>query len=120
MILCDVPPHRELEATQGSVQTLFSGTVPNCSCLPHATLATSGHCSFGGVVLLKLMEELASEGGREEEKEKVEDDAGGTGLRAAMAGGAFLCSVPPSGNGPMTKRFIKQVSGTFVTPIWYI
>ncbi|CAM9734987.1 unnamed protein product, partial [Ectocarpus sp. 12 AP-2014] len=30
------------------------------------------------------------------------------GIRPAVAGGAFLCSVPPSGNGPMTKRFIKQ------------
>lgn len=78
---------------------------------------TRGHigcdarCSFGGVVLLKLMEQLAEEeqgGGEKQDKGKdtVEE---GMGIRAAMAGGAFLCSVPPSGNGPMTKRFIKEV-----------
>lgn len=66
--------------------------------------------SFGGVVLLKLMEELANgedEGDKEDKGESAPD--GGEGIRAAMAGGAFLCSVPPSGNGPMTKRFIKEV-----------
>lgn len=68
--------------------------------------------SFGGVVLLKLMEELAND---EDEGDKDEDKgesaaARGTGIRASMAGGAFLCSVPPSGNGPMTKRFIKEVT----------
>lgn len=57
------------------------------------------------------MEELANDDEEEGNKEdKAESSAaGGTGIRAAMAGGAFLCSVPPSGNGPMTKRFIKQV-----------
>lgn len=71
--------------------------------------------SFGGVVLLKLMEELANNEEGEGDKEEGEGGsaaataAGGTGIRAAMAGGAFLCSVPPSGNGPMTKRFIKEV-----------
>eukprot|EP00903_Cladosiphon_okamuranus_P018209 g16750.t1 len=65
--------------------------------------------SFGGVVLLKLMEELANDEDAEDKDDKSEGAAaGGTGLRAAMAGGAFLCSVPPSGNGPMTKRFIKE------------
>ncbi|CAM9310184.1 unnamed protein product [Scytosiphon promiscuus] len=64
--------------------------------------------SFGGLVLLKLMEELANETGGEVDGEKGKEDVSGTGIRAAMAGGAFLCSVPPSGNGPMTKRFIKQ------------
>lgn len=60
-------------------------------------------------MLLKLMEELA--------KESEAVDGGGDGqgsgsaeaIRVAMAGAAFLCSVPPSGNGPMTKRFIKEV-----------
>lgn len=67
-------------------------------------------CSFGGVVLLKLMEELANDENADDKEDKAESDAaGGTGIRAAMAGGAFLCSVPPSGNGPMTKRFIKEV-----------
>ncbi|CAM9287155.1 unnamed protein product, partial [Hapterophycus canaliculatus] len=64
--------------------------------------------SFGGLVLLKLMEELASEASGGADKEQGEAEVTGTGMRAAMAGGAFLCSVPPSGNGPMTKRFIKQ------------
>ncbi|CAN0289306.1 unnamed protein product [Pylaiella littoralis] len=66
--------------------------------------------SFGGVVLLKLMEQLAEEapdGGNKRDTEKDAVDKG-MGIRAAMAGGAFLCSVPPSGNGPMTKRFIKE------------
>ncbi len=72
--------------------------------------------SFGGVVLLKLMEELANDGlgmedgGENEEKGEGASAVGGTGIRASMGGGAFLCSVPPSGNGPMTKRFIKEVS----------
>ncbi|CAM9110275.1 unnamed protein product [Ectocarpus fasciculatus] len=62
--------------------------------------------SFGGVVLLKFLEELATEGGQGEKENK--DEEGADGIRPAVAGGAFLCSVPPSGNGPMTKRFIKQ------------
>lgn len=65
--------------------------------------------SFGGVVLLKLMEELASETGAEEEGGDGGKGVGGDGIRVAMSGGAFLCSVPPSGNGPMTSRFIKEV-----------
>lgn len=59
------------------------------------------------MVLLKLLEELATEGGQGEKENK--DEEGADGIRPAVAGGAFLCSVPPSGNGPMTKRFIKQV-----------
>lgn len=44
--------------------------------------------SFGGVIAMKLAENHA--------------------LRAQMNGLALLCSVPPSGNGPMTMRFIKR------------
>lgn len=44
--------------------------------------------SFGGVVLMKLL--------ADEE------------IRKSLAGVALLCSVPPSGNGPMTQRFIKN------------
>jgi pimeloyl-ACP methyl ester carboxylesterase len=40
--------------------------------------------SFGGVALMKLLEAHAD----------------------VVGGAAFLCSVPPSGNGPMTKRFL--------------
>lgn len=66
--------------------------------------------SFGGVVLLKLMEELAEEQGEGDKQDKGKDiDDEGLGIRATIAGGVFLCSVPPSGNGPMTKRFIKEV-----------
>lgn len=65
--------------------------------------------SFGGVVLLKLMEELASESGAKGDGGGGGKGVGGDGIRMAMSGGAFLCSVPPSGNGPMTSRFIKEV-----------
>ena len=44
--------------------------------------------SFGGMVAMKMME-------REE-------------LRRQVSGVALLCSVPPSGNGPMTQRFVAQ------------
>lgn len=60
-------------------------------------------------MLLKLMEELAKEpevvggGGDAQDSESAET------IKQAMAGAAFLCSVPPSGNGPMTKRFMKEV-----------
>eukprot|EP00904_Undaria_pinnatifida_P004719 jgi/Undpi1/14248/HiC_scaffold_9.g03897.m1 len=64
--------------------------------------------SFGGLVVLKLMEAL--------DKESEAADGGGDGqgsesaeaIKTKMAGVAFLCSVPPSGNGPMTKRFMKE------------
>lgn len=66
--------------------------------------------SFGGVVLLKLMEQLAEEQDEGDKQDKRKDiDDKGLGIRRAIAGGVFLCSVPPSGNGPMTKRFIKEV-----------
>lgn len=55
------------------------------------------------------MEELARESETEGGTGDGENCPGGDGIRMAMAGGAFLCSVPPSGNGPMTKRFIKEV-----------
>ena len=89
---------------------------PTRAVSPHRVLLGCGYFdsirrSFGGVVLLKLMEELANDDEDDVDKEdKAESSAaGGTGIRVAMAGGAFLCSVPPSGNGPMTKRFIKEV-----------
>ncbi len=44
-----------------------------------------GH-SFGGAILAKMLEQ----------------DATGVG------GAVFVCSVPPSGNGPMTARFLKR------------
>ena len=61
-------------------------------------------------MVLKLMEAL--------DKESEAADGGGDGqgsesaeaIKTKMAGVAFLCSVPPSGNGPMTKRFMKEVS----------
>ncbi|TFJ87564.1 hypothetical protein NSK_000915 [Nannochloropsis salina CCMP1776] len=45
-----------------------------------------GH-SFGGAILLKLLEQPTP---------------------SPLRGVAFLCSVPPSGNGPMTARFLKR------------
>lgn len=44
--------------------------------------------SFGGLILLKLLE--------------------GKNFRDSIGGAAFLCSVPPTGNLPMTKRFLKN------------
>lgn len=55
-----------------------------------------GH-SFGGLTIMKWLEQYYDE----------DDDAdrrGGVGL----AGVALLCSVPPSGNGPMTLRFLRR------------
>ena len=62
------------------------------------------------MVLLKLMEELAAES-----RSAADGGSGNGSLIPAMAGGVFLCSVPPSGNGPMTKRFIKEVLHNFMS-----
>lgn len=51
-------------------------------------------------MLLKLMEELDAES---------QSEGAGGGMETTMAGGVFFCSAPPFGNGPMTKRFIKEV-----------
>ena len=51
-----------------------------------------GH-SFGGLITMKVMEALTQ---HEEEGQRK------------LAGAACLCSVPPSGNGPMTQRFVKE------------
>ena len=45
-----------------------------------------GH-SFGGVVVMKLLEDAA--------------------IRERLGGAALLCSVPPSGNGPLTLRYLR-------------
>lgn len=42
--------------------------------------------SFGGLITMKLLQDSA--------------------IRGKIDGAAFLCSVPPSGNGPMTNRFL--------------
>ncbi|CAM9382966.1 unnamed protein product [Sphacelaria rigidula] len=71
--------------------------------------------SFGGMVLLKLMEALANERSTDAPV-NVEGQGGGEGaaeakgtlVKEGMAGGVFLCSVPPSGNDAMTKRFMKE------------
>ena len=44
--------------------------------------------SFGGLVTMKMLEDA--------------------GIRKRVKGVALLCSVPPSGNGPMTGRFIRR------------
>jgi pimeloyl-ACP methyl ester carboxylesterase len=44
--------------------------------------------SFGGLIVMKLLED----------KE----------LRQSLSGACLLCSIPPSGKGPMTQRFIKS------------
>ncbi|CAM9650228.1 unnamed protein product, partial [Phaeothamnion confervicola] len=63
--------------------------------------------SFGGLVGLKLLEETlaevaaASNGGGN-------GNGGAAGVAGNVAGIVLLCSVPPSGNGPMTGRFIRE------------
>ncbi|CAM9129087.1 unnamed protein product [Discosporangium mesarthrocarpum] len=52
--------------------------------------------SFGGVVLLKLLE-----------SQSAAVDEGSLG-DMGVSGSVFLCSVPPSGNGPMSRRFLKE------------
>jgi len=44
--------------------------------------------SFGGLVLMKLLEQAA--------------------MRDSISGSVFLCSIPPSGNAAMTKRFLRK------------
>lgn len=44
--------------------------------------------SFGGMIAMKLLESRK--------------------IREAVSGVALLCSVPPSGNAPMTQRFVKR------------
>ena len=54
--------------------------------------------SFGGLIVMKLLEE--------EE------------IRRNISGACFLCSVPPSGNGPMTQRFIKSKLLSSLKIVW--
>jgi len=54
--------------------------------------------SFGGLIVMKLLE----------------DDA----IRAKISAAGFLCSVPPSGNGPMTQRFIKTKFWDSMKIVW--
>lgn len=72
------------------------------------------------MVLLKLMEALANERSTDAPV-NVEGQGGGEGaaeakgtlVKEGMAGGVFLCSVPPSGNDAMTKRFMKEVGAGY-------
>jgi pimeloyl-ACP methyl ester carboxylesterase len=54
--------------------------------------------SFGGVVAMKLLED-----------EEV---------RGSLSGVCWLCSVPPSGNGPMTGRFIRARFCSALKIVW--
>lgn len=58
-------------------------------------------------MLLKLMESLASESSSD--GDGGEGTGNGARIKEAIAGGVFLCSVPPAGNDAMTKRFMKEV-----------
>jgi len=58
-----------------------------------------GH-SFGGLTIMKWLEEYYGE----EEEEEGESDNKQQSIN--LAGVSLLCSVPPSGNGPMTLRFL--------------
>lgn len=54
--------------------------------------------SFGGLIVMKLLEDEQ--------------------IRKNISGACFLCSVPPSGNGPMTKRFIKSKFLSSLKIVW--
>lgn len=54
--------------------------------------------SFGGLIVMKLLED--------------------TEIRKNISGACFLCSVPPSGNGPMTQRFIKSKFLASMKIVW--
>lgn len=54
--------------------------------------------SFGGLILMKLLED--------EE------------IRRRISGACLLCSVPPSGNGPMIQRFIKSKFLSSLKIVW--
>ena len=53
-----------------------------------------GH-SFGGLTIMKWLETFYGEENNAEKESGID-----------LAGVAFLCSVPPSGNGPMTLRYL--------------
>jgi pimeloyl-ACP methyl ester carboxylesterase len=54
--------------------------------------------SFGGLIVMKLLEDEQ--------------------IRKNISGACFLCSVPPSGNGPMIKRFIKTKFLSSLKIVW--
>lgn len=54
--------------------------------------------SFGGLIVMKLLEDKQ--------------------FRQSISGACFLCSVPPSGNGPMIQRFIKTKFLSSLKIVW--
>lgn len=63
--------------------------------------------SFGGLVVMKLLEaypELLLL----EEDEALDSSSSALPPTTRVVGVATLCSVPPSGNGPMTMRYLKR------------
>ena len=58
-----------------------------------------GH-SFGGLSIMKWLEKYHSE--------REDTDTNNQHSKINLFGVALLCSVPPSGNGPMTMRFLKR------------
>lgn len=54
--------------------------------------------SFGGLIVMKLLEDKQ--------------------FRQNISGACFLCSVPPSGNGPMIQRFIKTKFLSSLKIVW--
>ena len=59
-------------------------------------IALIGH-SFGGLTIMKWLEQYYAEDNEDSEK-----------LGINLAGVSLLCSVPPSGNGKMTMRFLRR------------
>lgn len=59
-----------------------------------------GH-SFGGLTIMKWLEHYYEEKDTEKKKDTENDNVN-------LKGVALLCSVPPSGNGKMTMRFLRR------------
>lgn len=59
-------------------------------------IALIGH-SFGGLTIMKWLEQYYEDDGRNDDEQRIN-----------LAGVALMCSVPPSGNGPMTLRFLRN------------
>jgi len=59
-------------------------------------IALIGH-SFGGLTIMKWLEQYYGENNNIDNQHNIN-----------LSGVALMCSVPPSGNGPMTMRFLRR------------
>jgi len=68
-------------------------------------IALIGH-SFGGLTIMKWLEQYYGEDNNNNNNNN--DDTIDRRRNINLAGVALACSVPPSGNGPMTMRFLRR------------